>query len=85
MKTIQGKYKPLTLICYMRSQKISLLPIGQTAEPPPLVVFVQHLDDITAAYGQFIRSIRFVVTERDNLEEEHRGGGVGYEEEGDCM
>lgn len=69
----------------MRSKKISLLPIGQTPEPPPLVVFVQHLDDITAAYGQFIRSIRFVVTERDDLEEEHRGGRVECEEEGDCM
>lgn len=69
----------------MRSEEVSLLPIGQTAEPPPLVVFVQHLDDIAAAYGQFVRSIRFVVTERDDLEEEHRGGGVEREEEGDCM
>lgn len=52
----------------MRSKEVSLLPIGQTAEPPPLVVFVQHLDDIAAAHGQFVRSIRFVVTERDDLE-----------------
>lgn len=62
------KYNPLTLICYIRSKKISLPPADQAPEPPLVVVFVQHLDDITAAYGQFIRPISSVVIKRDNLE-----------------
>ena len=76
---------PLTLICYIRSKKISLLPVAQTPEPPVVVVFIQHLDDITAAYGQFIRTISSVVVERDDLEKEHKGGGVAYERGEGCM
>ncbi len=66
------KYNPLTLICYIRSKKISLLPIGHTPKPPVVIVLVQHLDDIAAACGQLIRSISSVVIERDDLEEEQR-------------
>lgn len=77
--SITRKYNPLTLICYVRSKKISLLPIGQTPKPPVVIVLVQHLDDIAAACSQLIRSISSVVIERDNLEKEHSGGGTEYE------
>lgn len=37
------------------------------------------MDDVATPYGQLIGSIRSVVVQRDDLEEEHRGGGVEYE------
>lgn len=48
-------------------------------EPPGVIVFVQHLDDITAAEVQFIGPIGSIVVQRDDLEEEHGGGGLERE------
>lgn len=67
------KYNPLTLIYHIRSKKISLLPIDQATKPPIVIVLVQHLDDITTAYGQFIRPISSVVIQWDNLQDKHSG------------
>lgn len=72
--SIKRKHNPLTVICNIRSKKISLLPVGQTAKPPAIIVFVQHLDDVTAAYGELIGPISSVVVEWDDLEEDHEAG-----------
>lgn len=65
------------MICHIGSQKVSLLAIGQTAQPPVVVVFEQHLDDVAAAQAEFIQSSGCVVVESDHLDGEHGGGG-GY-------
>lgn len=65
------------MICHIGSQKVSLPAIGQTAQPPVVVVFEQHLDDVTAAQAEFIQSSGSVVVESDHLDGEHQGGG-GY-------
>ena len=47
-------FHSLTMICYVGCQKISLLPVGQAPKPPVVIVFVEHLDGITTADGEFI-------------------------------
>lgn len=72
----EGKHNPLTLISYIRSKEISLQTVSQTAEPPALIVFVEDLDDVTAANGELVRTVSVVVVECNNLQSRRneRGG-----------
>lgn len=74
--SIKRKQNPLTMIGYIGSKKISLLPVGQAPKPPAVIVFVQHLDDVTAAYGELIGPVSSVVVEWDDLEEDQKAGGT---------
>ena len=56
-----------TLICSVRRWEVTLLPIGQTSEPPVVVVFVEHLDDVSSLEGQLVRAVGCVVVQRDHL------------------
>lgn len=74
---MKEKITLLTLINYIRSKEISLQTASQPAKPPALVVFVQDLDDVTAAKGELIRAVSVVVVECNNLEK-RRGGRYSH-------
>lgn len=74
---VKEKITLLTLINYIGSKEISLQTASQPAKPPALVVFVQDLDDVTAAKGELVRAVSFVVVECNNLEWRRNGGGGG--------
>lgn len=82
---VKKKITLLTLINYIRSKEISLQTAGQPAKPPALVVFVQDLDDVTAAKGELVRAVSFVVVECNNLESRRNGGWGGEVRPCDCQ
>lgn len=50
-----------TFISHIGCWEISFLSTDQSPKPPAVIVFVQHMDHITAAYRQLIRSIGSVL------------------------
>lgn len=62
---------PLTVICHVRSQKVSLLAIREAAQPPVVIVLEQHSDDVAAVQREFVQPGGCVV-----VQSHHLGGGA---------